>query len=247
MKVVSKVNTKRLVKGATYEVINLINNPTSQKNRWHRFRITVKLNDGVSQSFSVLNFKMENGDELPKIDWECQNHKMTHINLWEYRITKDNIKEGDYVVYQRNSHSSLVEGKKYKVDKINIKVYKSNFGNSHEELEIKVEGATRFYKTYSFRKCTADETRDINLKLVFDENPDLAKVDKKKRKIELYSEVEKTKILTEVLFKSALDKTRNNLSVVDWAIKKVGSTYGLTPEDFEKILDKTLEKIINSL
>jgi hypothetical protein len=247
MKVVSKVNTKRLVKGASYEVIKLINNPTAQKNRWHRFRVTVKLNDGVSQSFSVLNFKMENGDELPKIDWECQNHKINQINYLDYRITKDNTKEGDYVVYQRNSHTSLVEGKKYKIEKLNIRVYNSTFGHTYEELDIKVEGASRFYKSYSFRKCTAEEIRDINLKLVFDENPDLLKVDKKKRKIELYSEEEKSKILAEVLFKSALDKTRNNLSVVDWAIKKIGSTYGLIPEDFSEIMDKKLQNIFDTM
>lgn len=244
MKVISKVNTKRLVKGAVYDVVKLQASNTGQ-NRYFRPRVTIRLNSEINQNFSVNNFKLENGDDLPQIDWTSEHYKLNHYNWSELRITEKNIKEGDYVVYTRNSHSSLITDRKYKVEKINHRVYNSTFGNQFSEIEIKVEGSTRFYKSYSFRKCTADETRETNLKLVFDENSDLEKVDKSKRKFDYYNPEEKERILLEILFKSAIDKNRNNLSVVDWAITKIAESMKLKNEDFETILDKDLKTTLN--
>lgn len=246
MKVVSKVNTKRLVKGAVYEVVKLQAN-NSSKNRYFRPRVTIKLNSECNQNFSITNFSLENGDSLPLIDWTSDTHKMNSFNWSDLRIRENNIKEGDYVVYTRNSHSSLVQDRKYKVSKLNHRVYKSSFGNHFTEIEIKVEGSTRFYKSYSFRKCTPDEVRETNLKLVFDENSDLEKVDKTKRKFDYYSQKEKEKKILEILFKSAIDKNRNNLSVVDWAIKKVATSLKLKEEDFTEVLNKKLNSILESI
>lgn len=245
MKVISKVNTKRLVKESSYDVVKL-QNSNSNQNRYHRGRVTIKLNDDVTQGFSINNFKMENGSDLPQIDFVSDWWKLNHINPWDLRITESNIKEGDFVVYTRYSHRSLITDKKYKVEKVNIRTYKSPYGNSHSEVEIKVEGSTRFYKSYSFRKCTMEETRDTNLKLVFGEDADVMIVDKKKRKIDIFTEEEKQKILLEILFKSAVDKNRNNLSVVDWAISKIGYTFKLNTDDFTELLKKDLNAILSS-
>jgi hypothetical protein len=243
MKVKSKVNTKRLVKGSIYEVTKLYNSNSNQ-NKYHRSRITIKLNDGVTQTFSINNFKMEDGTDIPKIDYVSEWWKLNYINPYDLRINESNIKEGDFVIYLRNSHRSLITDKKYKVEKVNIKSYKGYAGNSFQEVEIKVEGSTRFYKAYSFRRCTVEETRDTNLKLVFGEDTDLVKVDKSVRKIDIFSEEEKQKILLEILFKSATDKNRNSLSVVDWAISKIGYTYKLNIDDFTEILKKDLNSIL---
>lgn len=243
MKVISKVNTKRLVKGSSYDVVKL-QNSNSNQNRYHRGRVTIKLNDDVTQGFSINNFKMENGSDLPQIDFVSDWWKLNHINPWDLRITESNIKEGDFVVYTRSSHRSLITDKKYKVEKVNNRTYKSPYGNSHSEVEIKVEGSTRFYKSYSFRKCTTEETRDTNLKLVFGEDADVMIVNKNKRKIDIFTEEEKQKILLEILFKSAVDKNRNNLSVVDWAISKIGYTFKLNTDDFTELLKKDLNIIL---
>ena len=243
MKVKSKVNTKRLVKGSIYEVTKLYNSNSNQ-NKYYRSRITIKLNDGVTQTFSINNFKMEDGTDIPQIDYVSEWWKLNYINPYDLRINESNIKEGDFVIYLRNSHRSLITDKKYKVEKVNIRTYKSPYGNSHSEVEIKVEGSTRFYKSYSFRKCTMEETRDTNLKLVFGEDADVMIVDKKKRKIDIFTEEEKQKILLEILFKSAVDKNRNNLSVVDWAISKIGYTFKLNTNDFTELLKKDLNSIL---
>ena len=244
MKVKSKVNTKRLVKGSVYEVIKLYN-AGGTHNKYSLGRITVKLNDDVTQTFSIHNFKMENDTEIPKIDYVSDWWRLNYVNPYDLRITEKNIKEGDYVVYTRNSHQSLITDKKYKVEKVSIKSYKGNYGNSFQEVEIKVEGSTRFLKAYSFRRCTAEETRDTNLKLVFGEDADLIKVDKKFRKIDIFTDEEKEKILLEILFKSAIDKNRNSLSVIDWAISRIGQTFKLRIEDFTELLKKDLNSILN--
>lgn len=244
MKVKSKVNTKRLVKNSIYEVVKLHNSGSNQS-RYYKGRITIKLNDDIVQSFSVNNFKMEDGTDVPTIDFVSDWWKLNQVNPYDLRITENNLKEGDFVIYQRNSHRSLITGKKYKVEKVSIKSYKSTWGNNYQEVEIKVEGSSRFYKAYSFRKCTTEETRDTNLKLVFGEDADVMIVDKKKRKIDIFTEEEKQKILLEILFKSAVDKNRNNLSVVEWAISKIGYTFKLNTDDFTELLKKDLNTILS--
>jgi hypothetical protein len=57
-------------------------------------------------------------------------------------------------------------------------------------------------------------------------------------------EEQKVKILSALLFTSSLDRNRNNLSVVEWAIQKTGKSYKLTPEDFEPIANLTLKEIL---
>jgi len=244
MKVKSRVNTKRLVKNSVYEVVKLQNSATN-KSSYYSGRITIKLNDDVVQSFSVKNFKMEDNTNVPTIDFVSDWWKLNYVNPYDLRINEKNLKEGDFVIYLRNSHRSLITNKKYRVEKVNIKSFKSSYGNSFQEVEIKVEGSNHFYKAYSFRKCTPEETRDTNLKLVFGEDADLVKVDKEKRKIDFFSEDEKEKILLEVLFRAAIDKNRNNLSVVDWAIGKIGQNFKLRVDDFTEILKKDLNTILN--
>jgi hypothetical protein len=241
MKVKSKVNTKRLVKGAIYDVMKLHgSNPNNL--RYFRPRVVVKLTGNLNQNFSVNNFTLEDGRPIPQIDWTSDEHKMNHIDLWSLRITETNLKEGDYVVYIRNTHSSLITNRKYKVEKI----YHTKFG-SYSEIKIKIEGSTRFYKSFSFRKCTAEEVRETNLKLVFDESSDLAVVNTKKRKFDFFTKEEQEKILMEIIFKSAIDKNRNNLSILEWAISRVEPTMKLRKEDFEEIMNKDLKSIIEKL
>ena len=43
-----------------------------------------------------------------------------------------------------------------------------------------------------------------------------------------------------------LDKSRNNMTVVEWAANKTGSLYSLTVEDFAPILEKNLTSILET-
>lgn len=244
MKVRSKVNTKRLVKGALYDVMKLHNNNVNNL-RYFRPRVVVKLTETLNQNFSVNNFTLEDGSQLPEIDWTSDEYKMNHVDFWSLRINETNLKEGDYVVYIRNSHSTLINNRKYRVEKIKQKKYNSYSGHGYIEIEIKIEGSTRFYKSHSFRKCTPDEIRETNLKLVFDENTDLEVVNTKKRKFEFFTKEEQEKLLMEMIFKSAIDKNRNNLSIIEWAISRIDPTLKLKEDDFKEILEKDLKSIID--
>lgn len=248
MKVISTSNTKRLVKGAVYEVLKLDNLSMSGKN--FRPSVIIKLNDVLSRSFSVKSFKLEDGSDLPEINWESDEWKEKTTDWSQGRIQPDNIKKGDYVVYRKNSHKNLIYGKKYKVEDINVINHKNTWGTSTHnwtEVQIKVEGSSRFYKSYSFRKCTPQEARDISLNVLFDQETGVEKVDENIRKIDKYDEVTKEKLLIKILLSSMLDSNRNNMSVTQWAINKIATQYSLKESDFTNLMNCTLETLITKL
>lgn len=245
MKVISKVDNKKLIKGVSYEVVKL-KNLNNGNSKWFYPSVTVRLNSKSKKTFSVNSFTLENGDELPKINYTSEDQKYNidyNVNPYEYRISEDNIKEGDYVVYIRNSHSSLVYGKKYKIKEVR----KRERNHHYILIDIKLEGSNRFYRTNSFRRCTVDELRDTNLKLLMDDESDVVEIDKKKRKFDFYSDEEKNILLLEALFSSAMDKNRNNLSIVDWVIKKVAKQYKIKSDDYSNLMDKNLKEILEIL
>lgn len=248
MKVISKSNTKRLVKGAVYEVLKLENLKTPNN---FRCSVIIKLNETLSKSFNTKSFALEDGTDLPEINWESDEWKDQTTNWRQGRITHDNIKKGDYVVYNRNSHKGLIFGKKYKVEEVNIVNHKNTWGGntSHNwtEVQIKVEGSSRFYKSYSFRKCTPQESRDITLNVLFDEETGLEKVDKNVRKIDKYDESTKEQLLIKILLSSMLDSNRNNMSVIEWAIHKIANQYSLKESDFTGLMSYDLITIISKL
>lgn len=242
MKVISKINTAKLVKGITYDVIRLSNSNKSKNGYYNRKFVEIKLNEKSSYTFSVYNFTTENGDNLPEIDWTSDIHKNKLQEYESTKITPETLKIGDYVVYERNHHVGLIANKKYKV--VNIKV--NNF-NRWYDIEIQIEGSPRYYKAYSFRKCTLEEVRKMSLGVFFDEKPDIKKIDLTKRKFDQLDEEQKPKLLASLLFSAYLDKNRNNLSVVEWAAEKIGKTYKLTPEDFEPLMKHTLQELFEKI
>jgi hypothetical protein len=239
MKIISKINTAKLVKGMTYDVIKLNNSSQRKSGYYIRKFVEVKLNENTTYTFSVNNFTTENGDPLPEIDWTSEQFKNKIQEYESTKITPETIKAGDYVVYLRKDHVGLITGKKYKINNVKINNY-----NRWADIEIQIEGSHRYYKSYSFRKCTVEEVRKMSLGVFFDEKPDVQKIDYNKRKIDQFDEEQKVKILSALLFTSSLDRNRNNLSVVEWAIQKTGKSYKLTPEDFESIANLTLKEIL---
>lgn len=243
MKALCIRNTKRLVKGAIYDVARLsnLNSPTQRK---PSPKIWVKINGGFCL-FTMNNFTLENGDDFPKINWESDEYRQIANEYSQSRIDSKSIKKGDYVVYRRNSHKALVTNNKYKVTDVREIQHKSYGGSTWSELEIQVEGSSRYYKQYSFRKCTVQETREISLGEVLGEETDVSKVlDKTQRKIDQYDDTTKERILTKVLFSAALDPNRNNMTIVQWACAKIGSNLSIEEKDFETIINKSLRTIL---
>ena len=114
-------------------------------------------------------------------------------------------------------------------------------------MEIQIEGSTRYYKTYSFRKCTIEEVRKMSLGVFFDEKPDIQKINYSKRKIDQIEGEQKIKLLATILFTATLDRSRNNLSIIEWAAQKTGKTYKLTSEDFDPIINLTLNELLERM
>lgn len=242
MKVISKLNTGKLVKGMFYDVIKLMNSGQRKNGYFIRRFVEVKLNDKSTYTFSVHNFTTENGENLPEIDWTSDIHKNRLHEFESTRITTETLKVGDYVVYLRNHHIGLITDKKYKVTNIKI--------NTHarwSDMEIQIEGSTRYYKTYSFRKCTIEEVRKMSLGVFFDEKPDIQKINYSKRKIDQIEGEQKIKLLATILFTATLDRSRNNLSIIEWAAQKTGKTYKLTSEDFDPIINLTLNELLERM
>jgi len=247
MKVICTGNTKRLVKGATYEVLDLKNLDTSNS-KYFRPHIIIKLNETNSCTLNIRNFKLENGDPLPEINWSSDEWKTKQTEYGQSRISTSNpIKAGDYVTYMRNSHKGLIGGKIYKVSNVRELHHKSYGGTTWSELEIQVEGSARFYKTYSFRKCTPQVAREISLNTLFDEETGVMSVDKSIRKIDKYEPSDKESLLIKILMSAALDSNRNNMTIVDWACRKTGIQFDVRPDDFNSIITNPLSTILEKL
>jgi hypothetical protein len=246
MKVICTGNTKRLVKGSTYEVIDLKNINTG--GNYFRPYIVIKLNDTTNCRLHIRNFKLENGDPLPEINWSSDEWKNSQTEYGQSRISSTNpIKIGDYVSYTRNSHKGLIPYKIYKVSNVREFQHKSYGGTTWTELELQVEGSRRFYKTYSFRKCTPQVTREISLNTLFDEETGVMSVDKSIRKIDTYDDTSKEKLLIKILMSASLDMNRNNMTIIEWACNKTGNQYDVKPDDFNSIITNSLSSILDKL
>lgn len=237
MKVKSKVNTKRLVKGAIYDVVRLRNKLNS--NSYLGKTVKIKLNDSKTEFFTVNNFTMEDDSLVPQIDWDSPDDRDDKKFFEETTIREGNIQPGDYVMYLRNTHSHLIQYNKYKVQDISVSKY-----NSWADISLKLEGSNKFYKSYSFRKCTKEEVRKMSLNLLFDGKSGAKKVTSN-RKFDLLSEDEKREVIIKIFFTAYLDKNRNTLSLIDWAINKTGEGYKLNKEDFEPYLDLKMKDIFS--
>jgi hypothetical protein len=240
MRVKSLVDTGKLIKGAIYDVYRLQN---VKKNSYYtRGYLTIQFKNGKSSTFTVHNFTMEDGSSIPEINWVSDSQKSEWSDYETTKIKQDNIKKGDFVVYNRNISVNLIRGKKYLVTDV-----KTQKQGSWINIHIKVEGSNRFYQSYNFRKCTVAEIREMSLNSILsdDNKIDVEIIEKGIRKIDKLSKEKKEKELIRVLLTSMADPYRHNLSVIEWSIKKTGKNYKLNENDFNEVLKLTTEELIN--
>lgn len=245
MRVISKKNTKRLVKGAVYEVLKIRNLKPNTKGYFSSY-ITIRINDN-DLTFVVSNFTLEDGGIIPEINWESIDYTSNKDNINKTRINSDNPpKVGDYVKYirNRNSHKNLEYNNTYRISDTREREVK--YGNiTRKVYDIKIEGCNRFYKSKSFRKCNTQEVREISLSDLFGEDNSVKKINTKSRKIDQYDNETKERILTKMLITSILDTNRNNMSVVDWTCKN-GKIFSVNKDDFSQILTKSFASILEN-
>ena len=237
MIVICKRPTKKLVKGLRYEVQNLWNDGKNQ--RWLESKVEIK---GVGR-YSVDNFTDVDGKPLPKIN-------LLNPRTYAKPLTFEEIKEGDILVCTSDSYKTLAKDAMYRVSKViqKTKDYKNYNGTTYQRADrsIQFEGIVRSIKfsSWRFRKLTAEESREIQLSSILNgEKPPV--VTKTQRKIDLVPN--KEIVLINLLAKSILDPNRHHLSIVDWTIQKTGSNYSLVREDFDKLIDLPLSKILMKL
>lgn len=226
MKVKSKKDTKKLIKGHVYETDYFNNDPVNKSghNRFLYRRISIK----DRGTFIVDNFTLPDGNPLPGIIYDKREPKSILKNF-------NDIKIGDVIIcLSDNRFKYLIEGGKYKIESID-----------HSKYSFKLEGYNRYltWSNWNFRALTTQEMRDLTLSQIFDKEENFS-VDFK-RKFELKSN--KDHLLIQTLAKSINDKNRHDLSVLDWAIKKNGEHLKIKEEDFKDLLDKPLKEILEIL
>jgi len=238
MIVVCKRPTKRLVKGVRYEVDNLWNDGTSQ--RWLEGRVGIK---DIGR-FSVGNFVDENGNELAKI-------KIVKPLAPIQRMIFSELKEGDILVCTSDNYKTLLKGGMYRIEKLfSVSTQRTGWNNQvHTYIEeyIKFEGVTRKLKfnTWTFRQLNSEESREISLNtLLNDEEAPVIKSQNIK-KIDLMSN--KDTVLMDILSKSIIDPNRHHLTITEWACEKVASKLSLEVSDFEYLMDLPLREVLELL
>jgi len=246
MNVICIKPTSKLIKGATYKVVNF-NNINSKGYSFFRPIIRIYLNESTIETFSLSNFKPTVGDDFPQTNWICPDYQILLNERDQMKIDK-NLKSGDYVVPMHDNLKTLVKGRKYKVTDVKIHDEKTSAGVVRwSTITIKLEGSHRYYISHNFRKCTSQEVREIGLSQIFDETINTESVNKFKRKFDYYTDDEKKKLLFKFIIESANDRFRNQMDIIDWATTKTGSKFKLNKEDFDLVKDSSLSELLEYL
>lgn len=246
MKVICNTNTTKLVKGATYDVV-VISNIASPSRSFIIVSVSGKGVRGNIKSFSNLD-----GTPIAS-DYKAPSASIEPIDDYKLRLTNEGVKDlkkGDYVVSTYSS-KTIEKGRMYIVSDVNYteKQVARTFGSGTYTIvnaKLKVNGYGGWLSPYRFRKLSVQESRDVSLSVVMDEE---VKVDKANsdRRLDRQNEDRKRKMLLGSLFQAIMDPYRNNMSVVEWAVKKTGKKYGLTEDDLKPYLNMKLSQIVKML
>lgn len=229
MKVKSKKDTRRLVKGGIYNVKKLFNDGTSSY-----LDGTLELEE-ILGLYNVDDFTCENGEEVPKI-------------FVEYEETRDlnDVQKGDILVCITDSFKLLMNNSKYRVSEVIKAKSKNPFNNRvYYKKKVKFDGINRAYKvnSWNFRILSQSEQREVQLETVLSGKVSV----NKEPGFNLEKVNNKEKVLMELISKSIIDTNRNNLSIIDWAIKKVGEKQSLEKSEFNDILEMPLKDILSKI
>ena len=240
MKVISKKNTKRLLKGHQYEVVRLWNDGS---NNWRDGDIKLKEFNSI---FSVKNFTDINGNQIPSI-----NYSATDVTNNYLYFKFENVKKGDILVCESDAYKTFIKGGMYKIEKtITINTTRRNYNSQLFQTKInyiKFVGIKRKFKFngFTFRKLTIDESRKISLSQILDNEDSKVILKNNKRNIDLVDD--KDDVLLKILSKSILDDNRHHLSIIDWACAKKGEKLSIEKSDYEPYLNMTLKEILEKI
>lgn len=238
MNLISKKNTKKLVKGAVYEALKISTRNPGNIN-YFRPWVIIKINEN-QVGFRPDSFTLTNGDPIPDTDYVSPSFQDVFSETSYLEGSK--IKVGDFVVYKYSRCKSLEPGKIYKISEIKS-TERGSVNHKWTEYKVKIEGSNILFGTYNFRPCSQQEVRDIALKKLFDEKVDIAKAGEAPRIIDRYSDKYKDQVLLGLLVSASMDRHRHGMSILDWAVR-LGEKQSVTKEDFTPILSKTISSIL---
>jgi len=233
MKVICVTPTQSLVTGCIYEVSQI-----------HVDSIQVFLKKDLLSSFVIKkHFTKLDGSMIDSVHRYRSEKYLEYISDRSSRILRNDLtklKVGDYVIPTKDTFKSLIHRKSYRITDIKITP------KPYSATKIKIEGISRWYKIYSFTICPPEVSRAYNIDLITgSENNEVITIkDPKEKKINYLKNDEKILVLIDLLFRSKMDKNRNNLDIIDWAIKKRNNPYRLKREDFDQVLGLDLKQIV---
>jgi len=229
-------STTKLVKDATYKCMMYFNDNTTNIRYFHP-TVKIYLTEDLIQSFSLKYFKPIDRENFDTINWISDEYKIHITEIDQTKIDK-NLKVGDYVIPLHGGYRTIIKGKKYKVSAVKT---------VSNRVSLRIEGSNRWYTGYYFRKCSHQESREIQLNDLFDEPKMTIKLNPKKRKIDYFTDIEKKVILLQMICDSVSDRYRNKLDIIDWCIFRKGKDYKLNREDFDQIIDLSVREILSIL
>lgn len=236
MEVISKVNTRKILKDQIYKVVRLNNDPTCDSKKdtdlygsygW----IEISLNNLQLGRYKLSYFKPLDSEEFSiKTYQDPLLLKRSRVNF-DAKIT--DLKVNDIVECINDSrYKYLVKGGKYRISEI-------DYGRD----QFKLEGYDKWlvWTYWTFNILPLEESRRIKLDEIFNK-PQFFGVEFK-RKIE--KKGNKNKLLIELLSKSISDRFRHSLSTVDWCIEKQGKVFDINKDDFNEILNMPLKDVLS--
>jgi hypothetical protein len=237
MVVICKKGTIKLVKGLTYQVVELQNVSKTQIGR-------VCIKD--LGWYTVNNFETTDGQPLPKID-------ITRKEPVEKRLEFSQLSKGDILICKSDSYKTLVKGGMYKIDELSSvsKQIKNWSGATYTHIDnyVRFEGVSRKlifdgFSHWRFNKLPTDQAREMTLEQILHDAPDkITRTDfRNLRKIEHIKN--KDEELMSILAKSILDGNRHQLSVVDWVVQQLGKKMDLTRNDYSHLMNMKLSDIL---
>lgn len=231
MEVISIKNTKKLVKGAKYQVLEMRNSGTNTSRRPH-----IKLKD--LGWFHLRDFKPVGSESFSKIDWKDPN--IIESEEVKYIHNPQTLKKGDLLVCLRKGSVYLQVGNFYKVEDVKVEQV-----NRWTIVKVKIYGYNRWLSHYSFRLASQHEIRTISLQDIFEQTRPDTSIDLKVRLIDKMPPIEREDLILSATLRSVLDPWRNSMDIIDWAINKIEPNYKLKREDFSCVLGKTIQEICN--
>jgi hypothetical protein len=233
---IAKKGTKKIVKGARYEISWLHNTGT-------RGKVGIKIGDGeYTKGYCSYNFMDTNGNPLPLIDWS-ETKKQVVV------LTFEALKIGDVIVCKSDRFLTLNKNSKYRISdlKVTQKEVESYNGKkyTHTDKKIKFDGLNRYFdfSPWKFRALSIDESRELSLSSVLD-NVDVSCVVTSDRKIDQMDVSSRNIELIKALSKSIMDSSRHQLDIIDWACQKSNSNLKLQRDDFKPLLKLSFKEIL---